>query len=248
MPDIEIKSAKQEPLASAPASRVFAIIFDSVTEAFGSAFVIWILGGVAISIADSFAGDMIPSSPPGFSGEHLNANHAHIRTWWEAVRGNAFGLFFVIFFMHSLWAGFHGKGGGPGKRAQRIVSNLRENWFELIVSNAITAWGAALMLGFAQNFSVIQMFSHWIWEMVAPVFRQIGGTTPGPLYSHTLADWFSWYDANQMKLAFWFIYLAGAFDDLGVPNYKTLARWVWRRIQKRKAMTIPASAKPGATV
>ena len=65
MPDLEIKLAKQEPLAPALASSVFEIIIDSATEAFGSAFVVWGLGGVAISIAGSFAGDMIPSLPPG---------------------------------------------------------------------------------------------------------------------------------------------------------------------------------------
>lgn len=248
MPDIEINLAKQERLASARDSSVFDIIVDSMTEAFGSAFVVWGLGGVAVSIAGSFAGDMIPSLPPGFSGQHLKANHEQIRTLWEAVRGSAFGLFFTIFFMHSLWAGFHGKAGGPGGRAQRIVSNLRENWFGLIVGNAITAWGAALVLNVGQNFSLVQMISHWIWDMVAPAFRGIGGPLLGPSNSGSLADWFSWYDANQMKLAFWFIYLAGAFDDLGVPNYKTLARWALRRVQKRKSMAIQTSAKPGATV
>jgi len=248
MPDIEIKLAKQEPMPSAPDSSVFEIIIDSATEAFGSAFVVWGLGGVAVSIAGSFAGDMIPSLPPGFSGQDLKANHEQIRTLWEAMRGSAFGLFFAIFFVHSLWAGFHGQGGGLSKRAQRIVSNLRENWFGLIVGNAITAWGAALVLNVGQNFSLVQMLSHWIWEIVAPAFRGIGGPLLGPSNTSSLADWFSWYDANQMKLAFWFIYLAGAFDDLGVPNYKTLARFVWRRIQKRKSMATPASAKPGATV
>jgi hypothetical protein len=49
-----------------------------------------------------------------------------------------------------------------------------------------------------------------------------------------LGQWFSWYGDNQMKLNFWIIYLAGAFDDLGVPNYKTLARWAWRRYKKRQ--------------
>jgi len=40
---------------------------------------------------------------------------------------------------------------------------------------------------------------------------------------------------NQMKLNFWIIYLAWAFDDMGVPNYKTLARWAWHRYKKRQA-------------
>jgi hypothetical protein len=38
--------------------------------------------------------------------------------------------------------------------------------------------------------------------------------------------------------------LGGAFDDLGVPNLKTLARWTWRRMRKRKPTALPATAGP----
>ena len=63
----EAKSAAEpQPMASRNAAN---IIVASATEAFGSAIFLWVLGGVAISIAGSFAGDMIPSLPPSLAGQ-----------------------------------------------------------------------------------------------------------------------------------------------------------------------------------
>ena len=232
--------ADLEPMA---ARGLGEVIFASATDAFGSALVLWILGGVAISIASSFAGNMVPSLPPGFGGEggsegHPAGNH---HEWWTAMRGSAFGLFFAIFFVHSLWQGFHGGEVGVGKRIDRILSNLRENWFGLIVGNAISAWAAVLVLGLIPNFSPLQMLWRQLSEVVLPAIREIGRFFFGEAGWASLGGWFSWYQANQLKLDFWIIYLGGAFDDLGVPNYKTLARWGWRRRQKCKAVPLPAS-------
>ncbi len=87
------------------------------------------------------------------------------------------------------------------------------------------------------------MLWRWVWEMVLPFVREIGIFVLGASNTASLSDWFSWYDANQMKLNFWILYIAGAFDDLGVPNFKTLARWAWRRMQKRKGATLPTSVE-----
>jgi hypothetical protein len=212
-------------------------ILASATEAFGSAFLVWMIGGVAISIAGSFAGKMVPSLPPGF-GEPQAGHH---QASWHAVRGGAFVFFFAIFFIHSLWAGFRGEGGGAGRRTERILSHLRENWFSLIVGNAIGAWVAVLVLGILPSFSPLQMLWHWVWRMVLPLVREIGLSVLGASNTAGLNDWFSWYNVNQMKLNFWILYIAGAFDDLGVPNFKTLARWAWRRLQKRQGTISPTS-------
>jgi len=213
-----------------PSPDALDIIFDSAFEAFFSAFLVWIMGGIALNIAAEFSGNMVPSLPPGLGGTQLGPHNG----WWAAVRGKAFAIFFAIFFVHSLWVGFHGKSSGLGKRMERIVSHLRENWFGLIVGNAIGAWVAIVILGSLPNFSPIQMLRHWAWGMALPVIREIANSFLGPSITASVGAWFSWYGDNQMKLNFWLIYLAGAFDDLGVPNFKTLARWAWRRMQKRK--------------
>jgi hypothetical protein len=236
MTDTETQSASHaQPV---PLQSAMAVIGASAADALSSAVVVWLLGGVAVSVAGAFAGQMVPSPPPGFGGlEHGEHSHA----WWHAVRGNALVLFFAIFFAHSLWLGFHGGAVGVGRRLQRILSELREHWFGLIVGNAIAAWVTTLVLGMVQNFSITQMLWHWLCGLLLAPFQDLGGSS-----AHGWRDWFAWYGANQAKLTFWFLYLAGAFDDLGVPNLKTLARWAWRRFQRRNSgrSAVPAEQRP----
>jgi len=215
------------------------VIFDSVMEAFYSALMVWILGGVAISIAGSFAGDMVPSLPPLFAGQSpAGTHHGPLHdAGREAVRNGALVFFFAIFFVHSLWRGFHGEAMGRRGRLARIVASLRENWFSLIVGNAISAWVAVLVFKIAQDVSLW----HWLWDAFLSAFGDLARNFLGPSTSTSLGVWFSWYNDNQAKLTFWVIYFGGAFDDLGVPNFKTLARWGWRRFQKRNS-PVPAAA------
>jgi hypothetical protein len=243
MADTESTSAAEPPVA--PGRSAGKVIIASATEAFGSALVVWFLGGVAISIAASFAGDMIPSLPPVLARlQSLEDDPAkHHAAWRQEARGAALVFCFAIFFAHSLWLGFHGRETAGGGRIGRILSKVREDWFGLIVGNAIKAWAAVLVLGIAGNFSPVKI----VWECVAgtvlPTAREIGTSVLGASNWASLGVWFSWYEANQMKLNFWILYLAGAFDDLGVPNFKTLARWGWRRMQKRATPPLTASLR-----
>jgi hypothetical protein len=90
---------------------------------------------------------------------------------------------------------------------------------------------AVLVLQCVQNFSL----THWLWEAVSgralqalqAVGRLMGWSQPSPL-----ERWFSWYGANQTKFAFWLLYSAALCDDLGLPNYKTLARRAWKGVCK----------------
>jgi hypothetical protein len=215
------------------------VIFASATDALGSAFLLWILGGVALEIAGEFAGEMVPSLPPAFAGqvalEAQDSGHHHV--WWHAVRGHAFVLFFAIFFAHSLWVGFRDGPEARRGRIHRVLANLRENWFGLLVGNAISAWVGVLILGIAQNFSPWQIWRDWAWALVRPGAEEIGRLIFGAGAPSDVSAWISWYGANRLKLAFWGIYLCGALDDLGVPNFKTLARWAWR---KRKCTRLHA--------
>src|SRR5208282_2442979 len=94
-------------------------------------------------------------------------------------------------------------------------------------------------LGIMQNFSPWQMLWHAVGGMVLPMVGESAKFVFGDSASASLGDWLSWFNANQMKLTFWMLYLGGAFDDLGVPNFKALARRAWRRMRKRKSMALP---------
>lgn len=236
MAETESKSPA-DPSPVAPRSAADVIV-ASAKEAFGSALVLWLLGGVALGIAGAFAGNMIPSPPPGFEGQYSWKSHHH--GGWHMFHQRAFVIFFAIFFIHSLWVGFHAR---PGGRIPRILSNLRKNWFGLIIGNAIGAWVAVLILGLLPNISLWRMLWHWVWGMILPILGGIAHFVFGDAAADGVGNWLSWFDANRLKLTFWIIFLGGAFDDLGVPNYKTLARWLWRRMQKRKEMTLSATVE-----
>src|ERR1700761_8544719 len=101
MPQIAIKPAPA-PLP-APTKHPAQIIFASAAEAAGGAFMVSILGGVALTIAGAFAGNMVPSAPPFFHGGAPNLPHG-LFGWnvWSGGRAMAFAVFFAIFFAHSL--------------------------------------------------------------------------------------------------------------------------------------------------
>jgi hypothetical protein len=209
--------------------RAGEILINGAAEALVSAFLVWLLGGVALNIAGGFAQGMIPSPPPflhspiQLEADPASANHV----WWRVLRGYSFGFLYGVCFLHSIWVGFRGFRASPGdggieRRLRSIFSNLREHWFRLIVGNAIGAWVGAMVLSWVQQFSLSQQLWRWLLESLG--HELFGSSHRGPL-----GDLISWYGANQVKLNFWFLYLAGMLDDIGVPNYKTMARWAWRR-------------------
>lgn len=208
-----------------------AIIRASAKEALGSAVVVWILGGVALSLAGGFAGDMVPSPPPGFGGAELPggvpARLAH--ACWRAARGNIFALSFAVFFAHSLWVGFHGGEARLGRRMGRALRMVRKHWFSMIVLNAIGAWLTVLVMGLMLDFSLSRLLWQWVCNSLLGAVRDVGAAN-----FPRLGAWLDWFGNNHSKLAFWGLYLAGICDDLGVPNLKTLSRWAWRRYQQGK--------------
>jgi len=243
--ETEIKPSVNPP----PARDVLDVILASAWEAFASAILLWALGGVAFSVAGSFAEGMIPSAPPGFAASSHAAGSPgiHVHPSWHPAQRSLLVVFFAIFFAHSLWAAFHDGKTIAKRRSLRMLAHLRQNWFSLIVSNAISAWVAALLLGIIPNFSFTQMFWNWVWEQILPTVQHFARWAFGSSNTSTVGDWISWYHANNSKLYFWIIYLGGMIDDLGVPNFKTLARWAWRRWQKSQAATPAASIKMGDT-
>ncbi len=219
------------------------IIWESAVEAAGGAFVVWILGGVALSIAGAFAGDMIPSAPPF----HRGGVHPWFgQHWLHSLKGHSLVFLFAAFFAHSLWIGFRARRGvevGALKRLEYMLLKLRKDWFRMIVGNAIGAWVGAVILVWASGFSLTQIVWHWLMGLIFSAVHGLGGATLGDGRWSRIEEWFDWYGANQMKLNFWFLYIAGICDDLGLPNFKALLRWLWRRWKRRDAPASPTEIK-----
>ncbi len=212
------------------------ILWVSGKEALLMAFLVSILGSVAIGILSGICGQMIPSLPPVLDGHPgLTSAPAH---WWHASRNaihrHGFAVLFLALFMVKLALRLAHYSTQPrlrkaAARALRAARRFSQDWFSLLIKNAFVAFVGVLVLQVVQNFS----FTHWLWQAVMNVLYQgleaaarlVGGTLPG-----LLERWFSWFGANQTKFTFWLLYSAAICDDLGLPNYKTLAQRAWERV------------------
>ena len=109
-----------------------------------------------------------------------------------------------------------------------------------MVGNAFTAFVAVMVLEITQHFST----SRWLWELVSqavhPVLQAVGARLPA--WTNGLASYYNWFNANQLKFTFWLFYAAAICDDLGLPNYKTLIRWLWHRRRQPSPQNRPDEA------
>jgi hypothetical protein len=115
------------------------------------------------------------------------------------------------------------------RRLQRIQEALRENWFGLIVGNAFGAMITVVVALWIQRFSSVE----WSWtQFILPAIHGVVESVFGQHAVRAIDSWFDWFGQNQPKFDFWFIYFAAVCDDLGIPNIKTLGRWLWGRVKK----------------
>ncbi len=212
------------------------ILWASGKEALYLAFLLSILGSVAIGILSGICGQMTPSLPPGLDGHPaLISVPAH---WWQAsskaIHRHSFAVLFLALFVAKSALRLAHFSRNPRQRqvaalALRATHRFSRHWFSLLIKNAFVAFVAVLVLEVVQNFSLTHLLwvaiSDFAHQALEAVGRLMGFSQPSPL-----ERWFSWYGANQTKFAFWLFYSAALCDDLGLPNYKTLARRAWKGI------------------
>jgi len=212
---------------------------DSLLNAAVNAFVIVLLGKIALGIVSGVASRMIPSALPGFEGGTGSGYVSNSGIWWDALFSLRFKIFYAAIFLVCLRQQLaettltkNTRGRVP--RWQRIGRLFSENWFGSLIGNAFVAMALAIALASIPDFS----FWKWGWRWLMNVTPINAWLDDGPLT--WLNPWLGWYDHNKVKFNFWVIYFCAVCDDFGIPNFKTLARWLWRRWNKSKAT--PASA------
>jgi len=218
-------------------------LFDCLVNAAVNAFAIVLLGKIALGIVSGVAGRMIPSALPGFEASAGSGYVSNAGFWWDALFTLRFKIFYAIVFLVSLrqqlaTASATENARRRGPRWQRIGRRFSENWFGSLIGNAFLAMGLAIALASIPEFS----FWKWTWQWVANVTPISKWLDDGPLT--WLNPWLGWYDHNKVKFNFWLIYFAAVSDDFGIPNFKTLARWLWRRWQRRPAKLTSVPATP----
>lgn len=235
------------------AEKAVALAWQSIGQTIGLAFTIWLLGGVALSIVSGFCKGMIPALPPGVNDDFRGAQTAG--QWWHAfslaAHRHSLAIIFVVLVACRTGVRLAHYSTNPrlrrlAARMVRAAHRVRGQWFSLLVKNAIGAFVAVLVMGIVQQFSWSQILWGMVVDILRPVLEAIGHLLglEGP---GLLGQWWGWYGDNQTKFLFWLFYSAGICDDLGLPNYKALARWGWRRARgyiRRRAVEATPPAQP----
>ena len=216
------------------AEKAVEIVFQTAIESAINAFLFILMGSVAFSIVSSVARDMVPGLPPG-----MGFGKGWGTSWLSVFKEYRYVLVFGVIFATRVFFRLtdHGKPrdeSKPASRLQKIGERLSAEWFGLIVGNAFGAMISAMVLVWVQKFTLTKMVLGWMLGWVAPVLQQFGNWALGVAMTERVGDWISWYNQNQFRFVFWFLYLALVCDDLGIPNFKTLARWALRRIRSRR--------------
>ena len=232
-------ASPQQPALSL--DKVFSIVCESAAEAFVKSILVLIFGSIALGIAGGIWRQMLPSAPPGLGiRPEAEAVPAFARDAW-AVSLNQHGLLILFGIIFLPTAGFRLMKRGAlveqskaRSRLQKLRSQLCENWFNLIVGNAFGAFICAVVLTSVQQVDFTKMLLQWVLNSVLSGVQNLAGQVLGPGAGESSQAWLNWYGENQLKFNFWFFYLAAICDDLGIPNLKTLGRWLGRRVRNRK--------------
>jgi hypothetical protein len=234
------RADRLEPLTFGKATN---ILWECAWSALILAFLVQIFGTLAVGLVSGVWSEMTPSLPPGLAGRPDPEALWDFRFFHQ----HQFALIFAMLFIAKAAGRFvrysrnehHRNAAAWMKRASRGISG---QWFSLVVINAFVALGAVLMVQLAQKFS----FTHWLWHFLAslfdPVISAIASVFPSRFVG-AVKSLAGWYDANHFKFIFWLFYSAAICDDLGLPNYKTLGRFLWRRFWIRRK-SVAASTTP----
>jgi hypothetical protein len=125
---------------------------------------------------------------------------------------------------------------------QKAFRRLSEQWFKLIVINALLALVGAMILQAVQQVSFVQLLWNIFRDSIFAVLQLIASAFPATVVNAVELQ-VAWYKANELKFIFWLLYTAAICDDLGLPNYKTVGRYLSRRFFKRQKPTTTASLR-----
>jgi hypothetical protein len=130
--------------------------------------------------------------------------------------------------------------------SKRAFRRMSDQWFGLIVVNAFVTVIAVMIIKFTQQFTLTAFLWHIVGDLVTALIRNVANLFSTEAVQY-VENFVAWCKANQPRFLFWLLYTAAICDDLGLPNYKTLGRFVWRRFFKRQQpapVLAPAPSNP----
>ncbi|HEV2211548.1 MAG TPA: hypothetical protein VG167_22505 [Verrucomicrobiae bacterium] len=224
------------PAQPAPATPVVILgaLGAAARQALLLAFFAQIFGSVALGIVSGIWSQMAPSLPPGLGFPlQLEAQpgsgwHFH---WFQQHR---FVLLFLLFFAVEVVQRLLAQVADPrhqwaAARLDRLKRRLSENWFQLIVGNAFGAFVPALVMQVVGQYTLGNMILPILGNTFGPVIHTVAGAFHATGLVQWVANLVHWESSNNFKFLFWSLYAASICDDLGLPNLKTMVKWLWRR-------------------
>ena len=229
-------------------SRVTNILWDSAWEALVLGFLVVIFGSIAFGFVSAVWRDMTPSLPPGLGSEpKLEAEGSPLDFSFLREHRNAL-VFLVLFGGITAGRLLKYSPGEDQRRAaawgKRVFKRISDQWFGLIVLNAFVTVIAVAIIKFTQQFTLTAFLWHIVGDMVTALLQAIAKLFSADAVTY-VKNLVAWYKANQPRLLFWLLYTAAICDDLGLPNYKTLGRFLRRRFFKSQRPA--ATPAPGAS-
>lgn len=228
---------------------IVQIVFECAIEVLIKTYVVLLVGGIALGIAGGVWRQMTPSHPPGFSPqpELETVSPGWIGSVGASISAHRFTAVYLVLLAVTVWGRMCKaplRQFKVGSRVQRMAGRLSENWFGLIVGNVFGAMIAAIVFSYVQRFMPMRMLLNGLISSVLDTLQSVAQQLFGATSGHGVKSWFEWYGENSFKFSFWVFYLGAICDDLGIPNFKSLGRWIGRKIRHRKQQAQASEAKP----
>lgn len=230
-----------EPRRSLTAAKAGLLLWRTLWDAFTPAFMILVLGVVAYALVGNIWGRMLPTLPSGGNGSSGVKSIGNPN--WHFGAGERFMATYGVVFAVLATGRLLRRSNNHRQRVAGVwlrwaTERAAEEWFSLLVVNALVASIMVSIFQVTNQFTPLKM----LWQALAgglqPLLQAVTNLLPaGP--TGAAREWWGWLGANQLKFSFWLFYLGAICDDLGLPNYKALGRWAWRRMKSR--------IKPSAT-
>jgi branched-subunit amino acid ABC-type transport system permease component len=105
------------------------------------------------------------------------------------------------------------------------------------VGNAFGALISAIVIYLVEMFTGTSFLIKLLLAAILPGVKAIATFIFGASIVNFVGSTLDWYGDNQLRFNFWILYVAAICDDLGLPNLKTLARFLWSRWRKPESST-----------
>lgn len=240
------QASQPQPLT---VGKAIELVWESACEAAILAFLVLIFGSIALGIVSGIWREMTPALPPLVTSDPSLEAEPSSKIDFRFFRQHRYALIFAAMFI-GVTGGRLLKYTGTVRQqhaawVQKAFRRISEQWFKLIVINALLALVGAMVLQALQQVSFTQLLWNIFRDSILAVIQLVASVFPATVVN-AIELQVAWYKANELKFIFWLLYTAAICDDLGLPNYKTIGRYLSRRFFKRQKTTETPSAQSSA--